>query len=62
MMMCLIYSCALQSVQAAADGFTIHVEGKGGHAAAPHKGIDPLVAGANILLALQSIVARNLDH
>jgi amidohydrolase len=47
--------------QAASDSFTIRVEGKGSHAATPHKGIDPLVVGANILLALQAIVARNLD-
>jgi amidohydrolase len=46
---------------AAADIFSIGVEGKGCHAAAPHKGVDTLVVGANILLALQSIVARNLD-
>src|SRR5262249_59154908 len=45
----------------AADVFAIHVEGKGSHAAEPHKGVDTLVVGANILLALQSIVARNLD-
>ncbi len=35
--------------------------GKGSHAAEPHKGVDTLVATANILLALQSIVARNVD-
>ncbi|HET6926891.1 MAG TPA: M20 aminoacylase family protein [Hyphomicrobiaceae bacterium] len=46
---------------ASADTFAIHVEGKGSHAAEPHKGVDTLVVGANILLALQSIVARNLD-
>ena len=46
---------------AAADVFSIRVEGKGSHAAEPHKGVDTLVVGANILLALQSIVARNLD-
>jgi amidohydrolase len=46
---------------ASADGFSIHIEGKGSHAAEPHKGVDTLVVGANILLALQSIVARNLD-
>jgi hippurate hydrolase len=48
-------------VQAAVDNFVIRVEGKGSHSAAPHRGIDPLVAGANIMLALQSIVSRNLD-
>ncbi len=46
---------------AAADFFHITVEGKGSHAAEPHKGIDTLVVGANILLAFQSIVARNVD-
>jgi hippurate hydrolase len=46
---------------AASDFFTIRVEGKGSHAAEPHKGVDTLVVAANILLALQSIVARNVD-
>src|SRR5262249_59377354 len=46
---------------AAADVFAIEVKVKGSHAAEPHKGVDTLVVGANILLALQSIVARNLD-
>jgi hippurate hydrolase len=46
---------------AAVDVFSIIVEGKGSHAAEPHKGVDTLVAAANVLLALQSIVARNLD-
>jgi amidohydrolase len=46
---------------AAADYFTVQIEGKGAHAARPDKGVDPLVAGANVLLALQSIVSRNVD-
>jgi hippurate hydrolase len=46
---------------AASDFFDIVVEGKGSHAAEPHKGVDTLVVTANILLALQTIVARNLD-
>ncbi len=49
------------SLLAAADFFSIVIEGKGSHAAEPHKGIDTLVVGANVLLALQTIVARNLD-
>ncbi len=49
------------AILASADFFFIEIEGKGCHAAEPHKGIDPLVVGANILLAFQSIVARNLD-
>jgi amidohydrolase len=46
---------------ASSDTFNITIEGKGSHAAEPHKGVDTLVVGANILLALQSIVSRNLD-
>jgi amidohydrolase len=46
---------------AASDFFDIVIEGKGSHAAEPHKGVDTLVATANIVMALQSIVARNVD-
>jgi hippurate hydrolase len=48
-------------IGASVDGFRIQIEGRGGHAASPHECIDPLVAGANIILALQTIVARNVD-
>jgi len=48
-------------LMAAADSFKIRIEGKGGHAASPHTCIDPLLAGANIVTALQSIVSRNVD-
>ncbi|MCA0400170.1 MAG: M20 family metallopeptidase [Proteobacteria bacterium] len=46
---------------AAADEFFIIVEGKGAHAAAPHMGIDPLLTGAHLVTALQSIASRNAD-
>jgi hippurate hydrolase len=46
---------------AAEDNFTIHVSGRGGHASAPHLVIDPLVIGAEIILALQHVVARSVD-
>ncbi|MGD0639644.1 MAG: amidohydrolase, partial [Roseiarcus sp.] len=46
---------------AAADFFTIRLEGKGGHAAFPHHCVDTIVAGAQIVTALQSIVSRNVD-
>ncbi len=46
---------------AAVDFFTIELEGKGGHAAAPNKTIDPTMMGSQIHLALQSIVSRNAD-
>jgi hippurate hydrolase len=48
-------------MMAAADGFTITIRGAGGHAARPHAGIDPIVVGAQIVNALQSIVARRVD-
>ena len=41
--------------------FYIKVEGKGGHASMPHTTIDPAVIGSQIILALQSIVSRNVD-
>ena len=48
-------------LMAATDQFTLEIEGYGGHAAKPHATIDPIVAGAAIVQALQSIVARNVD-
>jgi amidohydrolase len=41
--------------------FMIVVTGKGGHAASPHLGIDPVVAAAQLVTALQAIVSRSLD-
>ncbi|HZU90659.1 MAG TPA: amidohydrolase, partial [Stellaceae bacterium] len=46
---------------AASDRFDIHVKGRGGHAAHPHLGTDPFVVAAQIVLALQTIPARNVD-
>ncbi len=46
---------------AAADAFTIRLEGRGGHAAIPHQCVDPIIAGAQIVTALQAIVSRNVD-
>ena len=48
-------------LMAAADEITITVEGQGGHAAMPHQCVDPVVLGAQILLALQTIASRNVD-
>ena len=47
-------------MMAGAEIFTIKVAGKGGHAASPHLGADPLLAAAQIISALQGIVARNV--
>lgn len=41
--------------------FDIHIQGKGGHAARPEVTQDPVVAGAALISALQSVVARNVS-
>ena len=46
---------------AATDEFEITVTGQGGHAAAPHEAIDPNLAAAHVVVALQSIASRNVD-
>jgi amidohydrolase len=46
---------------AASSVFTLTVRGKGGHGAAPHRSVDPILAAAHIVAALQSIVSRNVD-
>jgi len=48
-------------MMAAADRFTLTLQGQGGHGAMPHITRDPLPAAAQIVLALQTIVARNVD-
>lgn len=48
-------------VMSAADRFTVKLRGRGGHAASPSESRDPVVAAAQIISALQSIVARNVD-
>ena len=48
-------------LMAAADRFDIQIEGKGGHAARPHEGIDTLLVACQVVTALQSIVARNVN-
>ncbi|MEL6198215.1 MAG: amidohydrolase, partial [Pseudomonadota bacterium] len=48
-------------VFAAADEFTIRLRGVGGHAAFPHFTRDPIVAGAALVQAMQSIVSRRID-
>ncbi len=46
---------------AGAEIFEIKVLGKGGHGAVPHQSIDPVLAASQIVVALQSIVARNVE-
>lgn len=46
---------------ASSDTVTIRVSGRGGHGAMPHKAIDPVVVCASMVMALQSVVARNVN-
>jgi hippurate hydrolase len=46
---------------ASSDRVMVTLSGVGGHGAMPHKAIDPIVAGASIVMALQTIVSRNVD-
>ena len=48
-------------IMAAYDQFEIVIKAIGTHAALPHKGIDPIVIGAEIVSAVQSIVSRSID-
>ncbi|MTI18002.1 amidohydrolase [Rhodobacteraceae bacterium RKSG542] len=49
------------SIMAAESAFEIEILATGGHAAMPHMGTDPIVVGAQIILALQTITSRNLS-
>jgi amidohydrolase len=48
-------------IMAATDSIDIKIEGLGGHAARPHKCIDSVLVGAQLITALQSIVSRTVD-
>jgi amidohydrolase len=48
-------------IMASTDAIDIRIEGLGGHAAKPHKCIDSVMVGAQLVTALQSIVSRSVD-
>ena len=48
-------------IMGSVDIFEIEITGRGGHAAHPHETIDPIIVGAHIVTAAQSLVARTLD-
>jgi amidohydrolase len=48
-------------LMAAADGFVVELEGVGSHAAVPEASVDPIVAAAHAVTALQTIVSRNVS-
>jgi amidohydrolase len=49
------------ALMAASEFFTCTVQGKGGHGALPHQTVDSVLVGSQIVTALQTIVARNID-
>ncbi|WP_047284255.1 M20 aminoacylase family protein [Pseudomonas protegens] len=48
-------------MMASQDLLNVTVEGVGGHGSMPHLTVDPLVAAASMVMALQTVVARNID-
>jgi amidohydrolase len=48
-------------LMAAADTFEVKLTGKGAHAARPHQSVDPVIIASHMIVALQTIAARNVD-
>ena len=48
------------ATMAAVDNWEVEITGKGGHGAFPERAIDPVVAGSSLVMAMQSVVARNV--
>lgn len=48
-------------IMAATDEFTITIKGRGGHAAQPHRTIDPIAIGAQVVVNLQQLASRMVD-
>jgi len=46
---------------AASDTAHITIHGRGGHAARPHQTVDPILVAGSLVMALQSVVSRNID-
>jgi hippurate hydrolase len=48
-------------VMAATDTFDVRISGRGGHAAIPHKTVDPVVVAAHLITAFQTLVSRSTN-
>ncbi|SEH00051.1 hippurate hydrolase [Nonomuraea solani] len=48
-------------IMAAADTFRVTVKGRGGHGSSPHRSLDPIQAGCEMVAALQTMVTRTFD-
>jgi amidohydrolase len=49
------------AIMAAGDTFEVTIQGRGAHAAMPHQGVDPVVVGSNVIIALQTLVSRTVS-
>jgi amidohydrolase len=49
------------AVNASSDSFRIHILGRGGHAARPHETVDAVVVGSLLVIAIQTIVSREVN-
>jgi hippurate hydrolase len=49
------------AAMASSDYASVTLTGVGGHGAMPHRAVDPIVAAASIVMALQTVVSRNID-
>jgi amidohydrolase len=55
------YGVAAGPTMASSDILEVEIEGLGGHGASPHQTVDPVIASAQLIIALQSVVSRDLD-
>ncbi|MNB99251.1 putative hydrolase YxeP [compost metagenome] len=55
------FSTRSGGIMASEDNFVIRIKGQGAHAARPHMSKDPLVIASEIIIALQTIISRNLE-
>jgi amidohydrolase len=53
--------CPAGPMAAAADSFSAEIRGRGGHAAAPHRALDPIAVAAQVVTNVQHIVSRTVD-
>ena len=53
--------CPVGPMAAAADTFSAQVRGRGGHAAAPHRTVDPIAVASQVVTNLQHLVSRGVD-
>jgi amidohydrolase len=55
------FATTLGPMMAASDKFTIHIAGKGGHGAMPHKTVDALLVASHLVMAAQHVVSRGVN-